>query len=321
MHSAIKRPIAGMGMGDAVDYYKVLGIPRDASVDEVKKAYRCLSKVYHPDKAAHLEEPARKERERHMVALNVAHQVLMSPRQRLEYDQSTRLPEERSGPRTCGVTRERPVFYRSHPPSSEATASTASTTATDDSNSFASSGAYTTGTEVPHRVRVIPAPPPKPRYQSGPKYSQRARQARREDPSQYTTHRVGQPECGGLGSAPAQQTAPSSVFTPRGMDAGSALPPELPPGPVRNPTWLQRQMDIAHEWEKTHCPEDQTQETYQWKKATRGMWQEFKERRAQRTTEPSTGCDGRADGACGTAGDITSACYEDLSTCPADAVI
>ncbi|MFD3088660.1 MULTISPECIES: DnaJ domain-containing protein, partial [Bacilli] len=31
------------------DYYEVLGISKDASKDEIKKAYRKLSKKYHPD--------------------------------------------------------------------------------------------------------------------------------------------------------------------------------------------------------------------------------------------------------------------------------
>ncbi len=36
-------------MADKRDYYDVLGIVQDASDDEIKKAYRKLSKKYHPD--------------------------------------------------------------------------------------------------------------------------------------------------------------------------------------------------------------------------------------------------------------------------------
>lgn len=34
------------------DYYKILGVPRDASQQQIKKAYRQLSLTYHPDKVS-----------------------------------------------------------------------------------------------------------------------------------------------------------------------------------------------------------------------------------------------------------------------------
>ena len=36
-------------MADKRDYYEVMGVPKNASEDEIKKAYRKLAKQYHPD--------------------------------------------------------------------------------------------------------------------------------------------------------------------------------------------------------------------------------------------------------------------------------
>ncbi len=67
------------------DYYKVLGVSSDASESEIKKAYRKLTRQYHPDKAAQqgvsTEEAARK-----MGALNEAYEVLKDPELRARFD-------------------------------------------------------------------------------------------------------------------------------------------------------------------------------------------------------------------------------------------
>jgi hypothetical protein len=67
------------------NYYGVLEIPRDASLDAIKKSYRKLALKWHPDKA-----PAGKmtDYEDHMKELNAAYGVLYYADQRKEYDKT-----------------------------------------------------------------------------------------------------------------------------------------------------------------------------------------------------------------------------------------
>lgn len=64
------------------DYYEILGVPRDATQEQIKKAYRKLAKQYHPD--AH---PGNKEYEEKFKLINEAYEVLGNPENRRKYDQ------------------------------------------------------------------------------------------------------------------------------------------------------------------------------------------------------------------------------------------
>ena len=68
----------------ARDYYQVLGIPRTASADDIKKAYRRLARQFHPDLHA---GGKKAEMEKKFKELNGAHEVLSDPDKRKKYDQ------------------------------------------------------------------------------------------------------------------------------------------------------------------------------------------------------------------------------------------
>ncbi len=64
------------------DYYKTLGVPRDASAADIKKAFRKLARVHHPDVAKD-----KKAAEAKFKELNEANEVLGDPEKRRKYDQ------------------------------------------------------------------------------------------------------------------------------------------------------------------------------------------------------------------------------------------
>ncbi len=63
------------------DYYRTLRVPRDASNDEIKKAYRKLVFEHHPDR-----NPNSKEAEAAIREINAAYEVIGDPDTRKTYD-------------------------------------------------------------------------------------------------------------------------------------------------------------------------------------------------------------------------------------------
>ena len=80
-------------MADKRDYYEVLGVSKNATDDELKKAYRKLAKKYHPDMNPGDDAAAEKFKE-----ASEAYTVLSDPQKRQQYDQFGHAAFEQGGP-------------------------------------------------------------------------------------------------------------------------------------------------------------------------------------------------------------------------------
>ncbi len=67
---------------DYKDYYKILGVPKNADAAAIKKAYRKLARQYHPDM-----NPNNPQAEARFKEINEANEVLSDPQKRAKYDQ------------------------------------------------------------------------------------------------------------------------------------------------------------------------------------------------------------------------------------------
>ena len=70
------------------DFYKELGIPRNASQSEIKSAYRFLAKKYHPDTGGSNDK---------FLEIQLAWETLNDPKKKLSYDQSLSIQEKSDG--------------------------------------------------------------------------------------------------------------------------------------------------------------------------------------------------------------------------------
>ncbi|XP_061104481.1 dnaJ homolog subfamily C member 18 isoform X2 [Conger conger] len=90
------------------DFYEILGVPKDASDEDLKKAYRKLALRFHPDKNC---APGATEA---FKAIGNAYAVLSNPEKRLQYDQVGEAPAPESAPQQSAYARHghHRNFYR-----------------------------------------------------------------------------------------------------------------------------------------------------------------------------------------------------------------
>ncbi|MCK4368672.1 MAG: DnaJ domain-containing protein [Dehalococcoidales bacterium] len=76
-----------MSIGGRVDYYQVLGVSKNATAKEIKKAFRKLAMQYHPDHNPGGEKWANEK----FKQINEAYEVLSDPDKRAVYDNDSRI--------------------------------------------------------------------------------------------------------------------------------------------------------------------------------------------------------------------------------------
>ncbi|HIE08383.1 MAG TPA: molecular chaperone DnaJ [Armatimonadetes bacterium] len=90
------------------DYYSILGVPKDASQEEIKKAYRRLVREWHPDR----QPPERKkEAEEKFKEITEAYRVLSDPEKRRLYDTYGYVPGEGEAPPQPGRQTAEDLFF------------------------------------------------------------------------------------------------------------------------------------------------------------------------------------------------------------------
>ncbi|KAH7393783.1 hypothetical protein DE146DRAFT_660013 [Phaeosphaeria sp. MPI-PUGE-AT-0046c] len=85
LHDLLNKAQTLLKRSKTKDYYKVLGVTRDADDRDIKRAYRKLSKLYHPDKASS-QNMTPEDAQKKMASVNEAYEVLSDPELKERFD-------------------------------------------------------------------------------------------------------------------------------------------------------------------------------------------------------------------------------------------
>lgn len=94
------------------DFYKILGVMREATKEEIKKKYREYAKKYHPDKFSQASDEEKKRAEKIFREINEAYSILSDDEKRKEYNNELSKGTEKTRSRTKTTTTEPPKSYK-----------------------------------------------------------------------------------------------------------------------------------------------------------------------------------------------------------------
>ncbi|MDQ4076823.1 MAG: J domain-containing protein [Chloroflexota bacterium] len=86
-----------------MNYYEILDVPRSATMEEIRRAYREMVEIHHPDRMQALREEVQERAALRMKLINEAYDVLRNPEARERYDALLVEPEQAAGRATSKV--------------------------------------------------------------------------------------------------------------------------------------------------------------------------------------------------------------------------
>lgn len=93
------------------DYYKILGVDKNATEDEIKKAYRKRALVHHPDRHANASDSEKKQQEKKFKELGEAYGILSDPKKKARYDSGQDMEEFDGGMHDIDPTQVFHTFF------------------------------------------------------------------------------------------------------------------------------------------------------------------------------------------------------------------
>lgn len=93
IRNLLKEAKAALKRSKRKDYYKILGIERTATDDEIKKAYRKRALVHHPDRHANVTDEEKREQERKFKEVGEAYAILSDAQKKSRFDNGQDLDE------------------------------------------------------------------------------------------------------------------------------------------------------------------------------------------------------------------------------------